>query len=48
MENMTFQAHFDGAQILLDDPIKLVANTKLLVTVLEPSVEPEHSLASRQ
>ena len=28
-------AHFDGTQILLDEPFELKPNTKLLVTVLE-------------
>ena len=37
MKNLTFQAHFNGKQILPDYPVELVVNTKLLVTVLEPT-----------
>lgn len=43
MENITLRAHYDGKQILLDDPAELQPNTKLLVTVihaLEPEREP--------
>jgi hypothetical protein len=34
METITLQAHFDGKQILLDEPIELEPGTKLLVTVI--------------
>ena len=37
MENITIQAHFDGKQILLDEPIELQPGTKLLVTIISPS-----------
>ena len=30
----TLSAHFDGKQIIIDEPFKLKPNTKLLVTVL--------------
>lgn len=33
MENVTLRAHFDGKQIVLDDPFDLEPNTKLIVTV---------------
>ncbi len=42
MENITLRAHHDGTQILLDDPVELQPNTKLLVTVIqEPEVDRE-------
>ena len=42
MENITLRAHYDGAQILLDDPVELQPNTKLLITVIqEPEMERE-------
>ena len=34
MENISIPAHFDGEQILLDEPFELEPNTKLIVTVL--------------
>lgn len=34
----TVHAHFDGSHVLLDDPIALKINDRLLVTVLEESV----------
>lgn len=34
MSSITVPAHFDGKQILLDEPIELKPNEKLLVTVL--------------
>jgi len=33
-------AHFDGERILLDEPIELEPNARLMVTVL-PAVDPE-------
>jgi len=40
MEAIVLRAHFDGEQILLDDPITLRPNTRLLVTVIpEPDAE---------
>jgi hypothetical protein len=42
MENITLRAHYDGTQILLDDPVELRPNTKLLITVIqEPEMERE-------
>ena len=34
MWKISILAHFDGEHILLDEPIKLEPNTKLIVTVL--------------
>ncbi len=41
MEPRILRAHFDGNQILLDDPIELEPNTDLLVTVLPKSSDKE-------
>ncbi len=35
MQIVTLQAHFDGKQILLDEPYELAPNTKLVVSVIE-------------
>lgn len=35
MEIVTLQAHFDGTQILLDEPYELTTDTKLVVSVIE-------------
>lgn len=37
-------AHFDGQQILLDEPVELEPNTKLLVTVLPKDIDREEWL----
>ncbi len=37
MEKTTLRAHFDGRQILLDEPFELEPNTKLIVTILPES-----------
>ena len=34
MHTVSIQAHFDGKYILLDEPVQLEPNTKLIVTVL--------------
>lgn len=34
METISFSAHFDGKRILLDEPVELEPDTKLLVTIL--------------
>jgi hypothetical protein len=34
MDTISITAHFDGERILLDEPIELEPNTKLIVTVL--------------
>ena len=39
METRTLRAHFDGNQILLDEPFELEPNTELLVTVLPKASE---------
>ena len=33
MEPVTLRAHFDGKQIVLDEPFELEPNTELIVTV---------------
>jgi hypothetical protein len=35
MQIVTLQAHFDGRQILLDEPYELEPNTKLVVSVID-------------
>lgn len=37
MPVITLRAHFDGKQILLDEPYELRADTPLLVTVIQPA-----------
>lgn len=40
MEVVTLHAHFDGKQIILDDPYELQPDARLLVTVIHaPSTE---------
>jgi hypothetical protein len=40
METKTLRAHFDGSQILLDEPFELEPNVELIITVLpKPSDE---------
>ena len=34
MEIVTLQAHFDGRQILLDEPYEMAPDTKLVVSVI--------------
>ena len=34
MRAVTLSAHFDGKQIVLDEPFELETNTRLIVTVL--------------
>jgi len=41
MEPFSIPAHFDGRQILLDEPCGLEPNAKLIVTVL-PNHDSEH------
>src|SRR5713226_4976018 len=40
MDPISIPAHFDGRQILLDEPCELEPNAKLIVTVL-PNHDPE-------
>ena len=41
MESITLRAHFDGKQILLDEPFPLQPNTKLIVTVIPDPLDEE-------
>jgi hypothetical protein len=42
VKNVALKAHYDGTQILLDEPAELQPNTKLLITVIEsPEAERE-------
>lgn len=41
METKTLRAHFDGKQILLDEPFELEPNVKLIITVLPESSDEE-------
>ena len=41
MQTVSLSAHFDGRQIVLDEPFALDADAKLLVTVL-PKRDHEH------
>ena len=41
METVNLRAHFDGKQILLDEPFELEPNTELIVTVLPKSAAQE-------
>ncbi len=41
METKTLRAHFDGNQILLDEPFELEPNVKLIITVLPKSSDEE-------
>jgi hypothetical protein len=43
MQTMTLRAHFDGKQILLDEPYELEPNTRLLITVVpDQMISDEH------
>ena len=43
MQTMTLHAHFDGKQILLDEPYELEPNTRLLITVVpDQMIADEH------
>jgi hypothetical protein len=43
MALLSVHAHYDGKQILLDEPIELPIGRRLLVTLLEPSDEEAES-----
>ncbi len=44
--SQSIRAHFDGEHILLDEPVKLEPNTRLIVTVLSPQdSDSDHWLA---
>jgi hypothetical protein len=43
MDAVTLRAHFDGEQILLDEPFELKPNTQLIITVLsDQAIDAEH------
>ena len=42
MNPISISAHFDGKQILLDEPCELEPNARLIVTVL-PNYDSEHN-----
>lgn len=41
MPSVTLRAHFNGTQVVLDEPFSLEPNVKLLVTVLSPETDVE-------
>ena len=41
MSLVTLKAHYNGQQIVLDEPCDLATNTPLMVTVLTPELERE-------
>lgn len=43
MPPVTLKAHFDGEQIVLDEPFELPQNAKLAITVLAPETELQES-----
>ncbi len=43
METISLRAHFDGKQILLDEPLELEPGTELIVMVLPESLETERA-----
>lgn len=47
MENLTLRAHFDGRQIVLDEPFELEPGAKLIITVLPESAGEEREDWSR-
>ena len=44
MQIINLQAHFDGRQILLDEPYELAPNTKLIVSVIDMKDEERENL----
>ncbi|MBA3947533.1 MAG: hypothetical protein H0X37_23635 [Herpetosiphonaceae bacterium] len=42
MDNMRIPAHFDGNQIILDEPVELDQDAKLLITVLPKELTDDH------
>jgi hypothetical protein len=47
MEPVTLRDHFDGEQILLDEPFKLEPNTELIVTVVPRASDEEREAWTR-
>jgi len=41
METVNLRAHFDGKQILLDEPFELEPNTELMITILPKPLDDE-------
>ena len=41
MESKTLRAHFDGSQILLDEPYELEPDAELIVTVIPKTSDEE-------
>ena len=41
MESLTLKAHFNGTQVVFDEPVTLEPNMKLLVIVLPNGTDPE-------
>ena len=41
METVNLRAHFDGKQILLDEPFELEPDTELILTILPKSLDDE-------
>lgn len=47
METVTLRAHFDGKQIVLDEPFELEPNTELIVTVAPRAADEEREAWTR-
>ncbi len=47
METKTLRAHFDGNQILLDEPFELEPNVELIITVLPKPFDVERDDLAR-
>ena len=43
MDSMSIPAHFDGNQIILDEPVELEPDARLIVTVLPDQQTDEHT-----
>ncbi len=41
MPSLTLRAHFNGTQIVLDEPFSFEPNVKLLITILPPETDIE-------
>lgn len=49
MNALILRAHFDGQKIILDEPVKLKPNTRLIVTVLpEPESDQKNDEAQEE
>jgi len=47
MSAVTLKAHYNGEQIVLDEPCDLAANTPLMITVLTPELQRERDAWDR-